>query len=124
MKRWEREKSRLVTEQEKQLTAAKEFAEQIEKTPITLSVNVGENGKLFGAVTSLDVVKAFAEKSVKVLKADVVMEPIREAGAYTIEVRLHHDVTAKPKIFVVSKKDKERKNDKAETEIAQEAAKA
>jgi large subunit ribosomal protein L9 len=122
MKRWEKEKSKFEKEQEKQLAAAKILSEQIEKTAVTLSVNVGENGKLFGAVTSLDIVKAFAEKGVKVLKQDVVMEPIREVGAYTVEIRLHHDITAKPKVWIVSKKDKN-KHETAETEETEEAAK-
>jgi len=122
MKRWEKEKSKFEKEQEKQLAAAKVLSELIEKTAVTLSVNVGENGKLFGAITSLDIVKAFAEKGVKVLKQDVVMEPIREVGAYTVEIRLHHDVTAKPKVWIVSKKDKERKHETVETEQTEEVA--
>jgi len=53
----------------------------------------------------------------------VVMEPIREVGAYTIEIRLHHDVTAKPKVWIVSKKEKERKHETVEAEQNEEAAK-
>jgi large subunit ribosomal protein L9 len=62
-----------------------------------------EEGKLFGSVTSQDIVDFLAGQGVKVERRRVVLdEPIKALGETSVTVRLHHDVTAQLKVNVVS----------------------
>ncbi len=97
-------KSVKAVEHEKRLIAAKagkirkEFealAEKVRALRITIPVQVGEGGKLFGSVTNKDIAEALANEGVDVDKRMIQMEtPLREVGEFTIPIRLHHDVTA------------------------------
>ena len=119
-RKWELEKSKLEKQREQVVLDAKEVAKQIETTSITIAVNVGENGKLFGSVTNADIAKALTEKGFSVDKHDVLIaEALKEIGAYTIEIRLHHDVNAKVKIWLVSAKTKENQEAEQANEVAE-----
>ena len=102
LKLWEREKVKLEKQRDQIIQVAKGLAEKIEKISLTMSVKVGENGKLFGAVTVTDIAEAFEEKGFKIGKHDILLaEPIKEVGAFTVNVRLHPEVTAEAKLWVV-----------------------
>ncbi|MEK7714752.1 MAG: 50S ribosomal protein L9, partial [candidate division NC10 bacterium] len=61
-----------------------------------------EDGKLFGSVTSQDIVDFLAGQGLKVERRRVVLdEPIKTLGDTSVTVRLHHDVTAQLKVTVV-----------------------
>jgi large subunit ribosomal protein L9 len=61
-----------------------------------------EEGKLFGSVTSQDIVDFLAGQGVKVERRRIVLdEPIKTLGDTSVTVRLHHDVTAQLKVNVV-----------------------
>jgi len=108
-RKWELEKAKLEKQREQVVEDAKKVAAQIEAASVTISVNVGENGKLFGSVTNADVAKALIDSGFSIEKRDVLMaEPLKEIGAYTIDIRLHHDVTAKVKVWLVSAKPAEK----------------
>lgn len=99
-------------EHEKRLIAAKidkikkgfeSLANKIQSSPVTISVQVGEEGKLFGSVTNKDIAEALSQQGVDVDKRKIELEaPLKEVGEVTIPVRLHHDVTAKLKVTIVS----------------------
>jgi large subunit ribosomal protein L9 len=81
---------------------AQKLAAQIEKISLTLKMKVGEENKLFGAVTTQMIADALKDQGVTVDKrAVVVPEPIKALGIYTVEVHLHTDVNAKLKVWVV-----------------------
>jgi large subunit ribosomal protein L9 len=62
---------------------------------------VGEEGKLFGSVTSMDIAEAAAAKGVTIDKRKIVMEePIKRLGEFTVQVKLHADVVADLKVTV------------------------
>jgi large subunit ribosomal protein L9 len=53
----------------------------------------GEQGTLFGSVTSMDIAEALREKGYEVDRRKVVLrQPIKETGDYTVKVRLHREV--------------------------------
>ena len=61
-----------------------------------------EEGKLFGSVTSQDIVEFLAARGVKVERRRVLLdEPIKALGETIVPVRLHQDVTAQLKVTVV-----------------------
>jgi large subunit ribosomal protein L9 len=77
-------------------------ADRIKSLSVTIKAKVGEEGKLFGSVTSMDIVDAMKAQGVVIDKRKLVLdEPIKRLGDFTITVKLHSDVTADFKVSVV-----------------------
>lgn len=70
---------------------------------ITIAAKAGEEGKLFGSVTSRDIVKAITDAGVKVEKREIRMPEgtLRVVGEYEIIIELESDVTATVKVNIV-----------------------
>ena len=80
------------------------MAEDIEKISCTIPMLVGEQDKLFGSVTSKDIEEALAQEGINISRKRIILEePIKSLGVYTVDVRLHTEVTAKLKVWVVAK---------------------
>jgi len=104
-------KSVKVLEHEKRLIADKSrkvkkehdvLAEKINATPITLPVQVGEEGKLFGSVTNKDIAEALAKEGIEIDKRKILLEdPLKEVGSHTIPIQVYHDVKAHLKVTLV-----------------------
>ncbi|HUJ19483.1 MAG TPA: 50S ribosomal protein L9 [Nitrospirota bacterium] len=78
-------------------------ADQIKGLSIEIKAKVGEEGKLFGSVTPMDIIEAAKAKGVTIDKRKIVLEePIKRVGEYTITVKLHADVTADFKVSVTA----------------------
>ena len=78
-------------------------ADRIKALSVTIKAKVGEEGKLFGSVTSMDIVEAVKAQGVTIDKRKIVLdEPIKRTGDFTITVKLHADVTADFKVSVVA----------------------
>ena len=78
------------------------LAEQLSKLDIEIPVKVGEEEKLYGSVTSMDIARAIEEKGYQVDRKKIVLpEPIKALGEYEIPVKLSPDVTATVKVRVV-----------------------
>ncbi len=98
----EKRKAALLMEQEAE--EAKALAEKMSSVSLTIPVEAGEGGKMFGSVTSMDISKALAEEGCEVDRHDIMLdEPIKELGVYTVRVKLHREVTAEIKVWVVEK---------------------
>lgn len=86
------------------LEQAQETAEKLKEEVVSIPVKCGEGGRLYGAVTAIDVAKALAENDYDVDKRAIqIRQPIKSLGEHTIEVRLHPKVTFPLKVYVVSK---------------------
>ncbi len=102
MKQLEHERKVLGDRKEKQSKQAKLQAEQIEKASCTISVQVGEEEKIFGSVTSIDIVEALAKEGVTIDKKYIHLEePIKSLGVFTVPVKLASEVEANLKVWVV-----------------------
>jgi large subunit ribosomal protein L9 len=78
-------------------------ADVIKALAITIKVKSGEEGKLFGSVTTMDIAEAMKAQGVTVDKRKIVLEePIKRLGDFTVAVKLHADVTAEFKLSVVA----------------------
>ena len=87
---------------ERERRAAETIVKQLEADSLTAQVRVGEEDRLFGSVTVQNIADLLAEKDYDIDRRAVQLEePIRALGVYTIDVRLHADVTAKVKLWVV-----------------------
>ena len=95
MRQAEKAKAQMVVEAQKD-------GERLSKMTLTFARRVGEQGKLFGSVTAIDVHRALQEAGVQVDKSNVVLkDAIHQLGPASAEVRLQHDVRAKVNLMVV-----------------------
>jgi large subunit ribosomal protein L9 len=102
MKVYENQKLIEKKKYEQLIKDAHTLKEKLEKASCTITVKVGEDDKMFGSVTNSDISKHLENSGFKIEKKDIILEhPIKELGVYTVDVKLHHDVTAKVKIWVV-----------------------
>jgi len=92
------------------IAAAKEKKEaeavkaKIASFSCTIPVEAGEDDKLFGSVTSQDISRAFELEGLTVEKRKIILEePIKKLGVYNISVKLHPEVIAEMKVWVVKK---------------------
>jgi len=76
--------------------------QQIEKLSCTFAKTVGESGKLFGSVTSMEIESFLKENGIDVDRKKIQLEePIKNLGMFTIPIKLHPDITAHLKVWVV-----------------------
>jgi large subunit ribosomal protein L9 len=102
-KRISQEKARLEAAEAERRSAAESIAKQLEEVSITFSARVGEEGKLFGSVTSADIVEQLEAQGFTVEKRQVELgEPIKTLGVYRIPIRLHADVHPEIKVWVIA----------------------
>jgi large subunit ribosomal protein L9 len=102
MRALEEEKKQASRRHTKELKGSEKLAAELEKLSITLQMKVGEDEKLFGAVTSQMVADALKEKGFDLDKRIIDLEePIKALGIYTIGVKLPQNVTGSVKVWVV-----------------------
>ena len=102
LKTLEEEKKQLARRQQKELRTAENLATELGKVSLTIPMKVGEEGKLFGAVTAQMIADHLSEKGFQVDKRKIILEDqIKSEGVYDVEVKLHSSVTAKVKVWVV-----------------------
>jgi len=86
----------------KKLVGAQAIAEQIEGTAISLRREAGEDDKLFGSVTNRDIAEALEKEGIEVDRRIIHLdEPIRTIGLFTVPIRLHREVTANLRVYVI-----------------------
>ena len=82
--------------------AARARAAKLGELNVSVTVQVGEEDKMYGSVTSLDIVRKLQEQGHEIDRREVMLEePIKALGEYTIDLRLHRDVTTPVKVRVV-----------------------
>jgi len=98
----EEEKKQIQKREAKELEDAQKLAAKMENVSVTIPVKVGEEEKIFGTVTSQMIVDSLKEKGFEVDKRKVeISEPIKSLGIYSVAVKLHSNVTANVKTWVV-----------------------
>lgn len=86
-----------------ELEVAKELAKKIEGIILKLPVKSGENGKIFGSITSKEIAENLEKQyKIKVDKKKILLqEPIKVLGMFNIEIKLYDSVIAKLKVNVI-----------------------
>ena len=76
---------------------------RLESLTLSISTQVGEEGKLFGSVTAREIADLIAAQGVEIDRRTIQLgEPIKDAGSHTIVVKLHRDVVAQVKLEVTA----------------------
>ncbi len=101
-KRMEQERERLEAAENSRKEAAEEIAKKLEPVSLTFSARVGEEGKLFGSVTTADIAHQLEGQGFKIEKRQIDLhEPIKALGVYRVPIRVHADVRAEIKVWVI-----------------------
>ena len=101
-KRIAQEKARLEAAESERRTSAEDVAKKLEEVSITFSARVGEEGKLFGSVTTADIAQQLEAQGFAIEKRQIDLhEPIKALGVYRVPVRLHADVRPEIKVWVI-----------------------
>ena len=103
LKQLEMSKVKEQQEQEKHLREMQELKVEIEKTTVKVGVKVGANGKLFGSVSSKEIVEAFKQQNnIELDKRKMQLDKVIDClGTYKIPIDLHKDVQAIITLYVV-----------------------
>jgi len=79
-----------------------EIKGKLSNLSLTIGVKAGEEEKMYGAVTNIDIAKALKDEGFDIDRHSIVLdEPIKELGVYQIPINLHSDIVAKVKVWVV-----------------------
>lgn len=101
-KRIAQEKSRLEALEHEKVAAAQAIAARLGEVSVTFAARVGEEGKLFGSVTTADIAHQLEAQGFKIEKRQIELnEPIKALGVYRIKVKLHADVHPEIKVWVI-----------------------
>ncbi|MDR0851553.1 MAG: 50S ribosomal protein L9 [Clostridiales Family XIII bacterium] len=102
IKTLEHRKAKLAEQKAQDLDSAKAIAEKIDNLSVTIKSKAGEGGKLFGAVTTLDISNAIKEAhGVFIDKKKIALEaPVKNVGVHAAEVRIYPEVSATVRVLV------------------------
>jgi large subunit ribosomal protein L9 len=100
----EQQRQKKVVKLEKVKKEAEALKERLSTLSLTIPVLAQEEEGLYGSVAATDIVHALKEEGFQIEKSSLEMqEPIRSLGIYEVPVKLHPEVTAKVKVWVVKK---------------------
>jgi large subunit ribosomal protein L9 len=98
----EQEKAALLRKAATEKATAELQATQMDSLKLTFERKVGEHGLLYGSVTSMDITEALQAKGYEIDRKRVLLKDIiKEAGEYSVAVRLHREVTIEIPVEVV-----------------------
>jgi len=100
---FEHQKALAMRRREANRAQALKLKQQLEALSLAIGANAGEEGKLFGSVTNIDIERALRERGFDVERRKIILaEPIKQLGDYTIAVRLDAEIEAGVKLTVAA----------------------
>jgi large subunit ribosomal protein L9 len=98
----EMQKKKIETNRLKAREDAEKVAKDLESVVITIAQKVGEENKLYGSVTSMDIADEMEKKGISIDRKKIVMDkPIKTLGEFEVKIKLHAQVTGAIKVAVV-----------------------
>jgi large subunit ribosomal protein L9 len=102
-KRYEEQQSRLARNAVQARSDAEGLATELEGISLTFTAKAGEEGRLYGSVTTADIAEALAKEGHEVDRRIIQLEePIKDLGVYAVPIRLHAEVEPEVKVWVVA----------------------
>ncbi len=81
--------------------SAEALAKRLADTPLSLKRKVGEQDKLYGSVTAMDIAEALGQRGLAIDRRSIDLpEPIKTVGEFEVAVKLHREVAGKVKVKV------------------------
>lgn len=101
LRNFEHHKRIAMGKREAQKNEAMSLKDKLQALTISIGAHAGEEGKLFGSVTNIDIERALREKGFDVERRKILLaEPIKQLGEFTVPVKLQPDVEASLKVEV------------------------
>jgi large subunit ribosomal protein L9 len=102
VKQLEHQKRQIQSKLNKLKKDSEGIAKKIEGVSCTIARAAGEEDKLFGSVTSADIYASLKNEGIDVDKKKILLdEPIKSLGIFTVPIKIHSEVTANLKVWVV-----------------------
>ena len=99
---FEQEKTRIAAAANREASDALELKAKLDTISVTAEVQVGEEDRIFGSVTTQNIADLLKEKGHDIDKRKVLLEePLKALGVYEVGIKLHPDVEAQIKVWVV-----------------------
>jgi len=94
---------RIIQEKSKKIkNSAQDFSDRLSKVTLVMKANAGEEGKLFGSVTTMDIAEALKNEGFDIDKKKISLdEPIKRLGDHTVNVKIHPEITTNVTVQVV-----------------------
>lgn len=103
VRRIEAERAAAARRDAETLNEARQRATAFEGLSLTFHARAGQEGKLFGSITSADIAEKLAEQGVQVDRRQIDLEePIKTLGVVSVPVRLHPQVRPELKVWVIA----------------------
>lgn len=89
------QKSAMAFHKQEEIKAAKELAKTLQGKTVTLKIKCGENGKMFGSVTSKEIAEELEKINIKLDKKKIdLKEPIKLIGIYKVTAKIYPEISA------------------------------
>ncbi len=94
---------KIIQEKAKKLKdSAQDIGSRISSMTLTIKAKAGEEEKLFGSVTTMDIAEALLNEGIEIDKKRISLEePIKRLGSYSVQIKLHSDVSVPLSIQIV-----------------------
>ncbi|PIS33786.1 MAG: 50S ribosomal protein L9 [Candidatus Omnitrophica bacterium CG08_land_8_20_14_0_20_41_16] len=104
LKKLDEKNQKISLELEKKKGAAEELKARLDNLSLTIPALVEGEESLYGSITALDIYNTLKEEGVELDKDCIILNnPIKALGVYEIPLKLHSQVEAKLKVWVVKK---------------------
>jgi large subunit ribosomal protein L9 len=101
MKQLNHQRKLMEDRNKKELKGAQDFAEKLAKIICTLKRKSGEEGKLFGSVTSMDIAEHLKEVGIDIDRKKIHLEePLKSLGTFRVQIKLHSEVSVDLKVTI------------------------
>ena len=97
----ESRKAMIAARRAKELEDAKALAAKLAGVELSIAMQATEDEQLFGSVTARMIAEQLAAQGYTVEHSRIKLDPIKSLGSFEVEIKLHADVTAKVKVWVV-----------------------
>ncbi|MEW6570939.1 MAG: 50S ribosomal protein L9 [Nitrospirota bacterium] len=102
VKSLEHQKKVVLEKARKIRSSAQELSEIISKKKLVIKAKAGEEGKLFGSVTTMDIAEKLKEEGIEIDKKKIFLdEPIKRLGLYSVAIKIHPEIMSQLDVEVV-----------------------
>ena len=103
LNRWKSEQKRAAENEAKEIATAKELAEKLNATKLTIKHKVGANGHLIGSVTNKEIAESLEDQfSIMLDKKNISLDKkIKSVGIYEVDCKLGHGIHASLKVDII-----------------------
>lgn len=102
IKSLEHEKKVIQEKVKKIKNQAQDLAGRVSDTTLVIKAKAGEEGKLFGSVTTMDIVEQLKNAGIDIDKKKIILEePIKRVGSYSIKIKIHPEIATEVNVQVI-----------------------